>query len=201
MLQRSWTSIVAGTIGVFLVAANAAVAQQMSLAVYNDVSGGETIYNYGSAEDNSWGCSHWGYSTTARLYSPSGRNSSGTAGGLAASTALSFADDSGNWSGVTQGVYNCSCIYGQQAAFGGGMGFSAGRFYGRYWNYGVLCPDGQKNAYLADSCSHQCMTAQACSWANAPYLWDVGVNLSVAGWGVCWHNYQGSNSRGLCVGP
>ncbi len=196
-------STLAGAIGLVLGVAEHGLAQQMSFAVYSDVTlsgDGNTVYNYGSADDNSSGCTHWNYATTAQLNSPTGRSGSGGSSGLSASTSLAFADDSGNWGAVTQGTYNCSCINGSMAAFGSGIGFYVGRFYGRYYNYGVLCPDG-KNAYLADSCNHRCMSAQACSSAQAPFLWDVGVNLDVMGYGVCRHNYQGSNNRGLCVGP
>lgn len=196
-------STLAGVIGLVLGVANQGLAQQMSFAVYNDVTAsgnGITVYNYGSADDNSWGCSHWSYSTTARLYSPTGRSSSRSSSGLSANTSLAFADDSGNWTAVTQGTYRCSCINGNMAAYGGGIGFYAGRFFGRYWNYGTLCPNG-KNGYLADDCSHRCMIAMACSSAQAPYLWDVGVALDVGGYGACHHNFQGSNSRGLCQGP
>ncbi len=188
---------------VLAICANQTCAQQMSFAVYSDVSAsgdGSTIYNYGAAEDHSTGCSHWSYATTCRLYSPSGRNSAGMSSGLSSSTSLSFSEDSGNWTAVTQGTYNCSCIYGQTASFGSGISFYAGRFYGRYYYSGTLCPNGLRD-YWNDSCNHQCMVPMICSSAEAPYLWDVGVSLGVGGWGACKHSLQGSNNRGLCQGP
>jgi hypothetical protein len=193
-------STIAGFTTLVLVIASQGIAQQMSFAVYNDVSAsgsGNTIYNYGSADDNSWGCSHWGYSTTVRLYSPSGRNSS-RSGSLSANTSLAFADDSGNWGAVTQGTYNCSCMYGGTAGFGGGTSFYAGRYQGRYYNWGVYCPDGVRTVFLADACSHPCMDAQQCFASPAPYLWDPGLRLEIGPLGSCIHKLQASNQRGLC---
>src|SRR6266511_878383 len=69
-------STLAGAIGLVLGVAEHGLAQQMSFAVYSDVTlsgDGNTVYNYGSAADNSSGCTHWNYATTAQLNSPTGR--------------------------------------------------------------------------------------------------------------------------------
>ncbi len=87
-------STLAGAIGLVLGVAEHGLAQQMSFAVYSDVTlsgDGNTVYNYGSADDNSSGCTHWNYATTAQLNSPTGRSGSGGSSGLSASTSLAFA--------------------------------------------------------------------------------------------------------------
>jgi hypothetical protein len=175
---------------------------QMSFSVYADatVDSGGMITMWTNVEDHSSGCNHSGYSITARIVSPTGRVAASTSGGLSAVTSMSIGEESGNYAFQTSGQFYCSCAM-IWAGFGGGWGpYYAGKFYGRYYNYTTLCPDG-KNAYLPDACNHRCMVPTACSSAQAPYLWDVGYFHEFFGFGACKHDFQGSNNRGLCSGP
>lgn len=99
-------------------------AQGMSFSVFTDASANSSgvITSYSSAIDNSWGCSHWQYSITASIYSPSNRlGTSGSTSGLSASAVLSINDELGNYYVTTSGNYRCSCIGGGYAGFGGGF--------------------------------------------------------------------------------
>jgi hypothetical protein len=67
---------------------------------------------------SSSGCSHGGYSTTAEIYSPSGRSASSQSSGLSASTFLALNGESGDYTVDTRGTYQCSCIFGGTAGYG-----------------------------------------------------------------------------------
>jgi hypothetical protein len=101
-------------------------AQTMSISVYNDAASNAeaeddayTLYGYSSVDDNSSGCGHSGYFTTTHLTSPSSRHNSTGASGLSSGTSLGFDGEEGSWSIATSGSYQCSCIFGGTAGFGG----------------------------------------------------------------------------------
>lgn len=95
--------------------------QTMSFSVYTDsaVTGdGLTMYMYATTVDNSSGCSHINYASTATIYSPSGRSASSTYSGLYTTTQMATDFEIGEWGLVTTGTYNCSCIGYGQASYG-----------------------------------------------------------------------------------
>lgn len=101
-----------------------AQAQGMNFSVYADASpSSDLAYLYVSSStiDGSWGCSHSNYFSTVSVYSPSNRSSSSSAGGLTASTSIPIAAEFGNYTIATSGTYQCSCIFGGTAGFGGGQ--------------------------------------------------------------------------------
>jgi hypothetical protein len=99
--------------------ATPAAAQTMSFSVNNDTAlAGDGLYLYGDVVDDSSGCSHGGYSTTAEIYSPSGRSASSQSSGLSASTFLALNGESGDYTVDTRGTYQCSCIFGGTAGYG-----------------------------------------------------------------------------------
>lgn len=102
---------------------------QMSFSVYNggSVSNG-VVYANSSVIDNSWGCTHSGYWTSATIRSPSGRSAVGQSSGLQASTSLALAGEFGNYQIVTFGTYYCSCAMAT-AGFGGGQTLPVKRPY------------------------------------------------------------------------
>lgn len=97
-------------------------AQTMSFSVYTNPTAGYGWVNVASSVlDNSSGCSHWGHTTTAAIYSPSSRSASSTSGGMQAGASLSISAEFGTYSTVTTGSYHCSCIFGGNAGYGGGQ--------------------------------------------------------------------------------
>lgn len=134
-----------------------ALAQTMSFSVYTDpASGSGYVYVSSSVLDNSSGCSHWGYLTTAKIYSPSSRSAQSTNGGLSASTSLSLSGEFGTYTTVTTGSYNCSCIFGGLASYGGGQPI-------------VVPKPVYANPY--NSLTDRSGTPASCS--TAPYYWKV----------------------------
>ena len=129
--QSSGVSIVVMAVVGLLAHADAGYTQTMSISVYNDSApSGEgegedeyTVYGYSTVQDNSSGCTHGGYYTTTHLTSPSSRHNSTGASGLASTTTLDFAGEEGTWSVATSGSYQCSCIKGGTAGFGGSAQF------------------------------------------------------------------------------
>jgi hypothetical protein len=123
MNKSNWTTYRIACIlwaPMLIVCAGTLHAQGMSFSVYMDTTPGESsLYMVTSVADNSWGCSHGGYMTTARLTSPSGRTVASQSSGLQASTSLDYNDEYGDYSVATDGSYQCSCIFGGTAGFGG----------------------------------------------------------------------------------
>lgn len=81
-----------------------------------------------------------------------------------------------------------------------GMGIP---FEGRYINTGVHHIDekGTWYQYNADACTHRCMLLGIVKNFGATYAVDHGTRFEIEGLGACHHNYVGSISRGLCIGP
>jgi hypothetical protein len=96
-------------------------AQTMSFSVYTDASSPDdlTLYMTANVVDNSSGCSHGGYTTTAHITSPSGRVAMSTQSGLQSTTSLQILAESGDFQLDTSGQYTCSCIFGGTAGYGG----------------------------------------------------------------------------------
>jgi len=109
-------------VGLAVIAPSVVAAQSMSFSVYTAPSaanGSVTVES--TVLDYSTGCSHWNYATTAKIYSPSNRSATSTSNGLSAYTSLSFDSEFGTYTTATTGTYNCSCIFGSAAGFGGGQ--------------------------------------------------------------------------------
>jgi hypothetical protein len=71
--------------------------------------------------DGRSGCSHSNYFTTVSVYSPSSRSATSSSGGLYASTSIPISAEFGDYTVATTGSYQCSCIFGGTAGFGGGQ--------------------------------------------------------------------------------
>lgn len=103
-----------------------AVGQTMSFSVYHSESlgsGGTIVYATATVSDNSSGCSHGNYSTTIRLYSPSGRSSVSTASGLRVSTSMPVNAEYGTYSISDTVSFQCSCMHYSYVTAGGGGTF------------------------------------------------------------------------------
>ena len=94
----------------------------MSFSIYTDVTQSQnlTMEMYATVIDNSWGCTHSGYMTTAHITSPSGRHASHQSSGLHGSVSIPILDEYGDYTVTTSGSYGCSCIFGGTAGYGGG---------------------------------------------------------------------------------
>jgi hypothetical protein len=93
----------------------------MSISVYTDTTQTVNLMLdvYATVIDNSWGCTHSSYMTTAYIYSPSGRFESNQTVGMYGSVDIAIDDEFGDYSVHTSGTYTCSCIYGGTAGYGG----------------------------------------------------------------------------------
>lgn len=131
-------------------------AQSMSFSVYTNATAGYGNVNIsGSVLDNSTGCSHSGYSTTATISSPSSRGASSTGSGLSASASLAIDGEFGTYSMTVTGSYQCSCIGGGRAGYGGAQSLPVPRpTYAQPYNW-----------------STESGTPNGCS--SAPYYWFV----------------------------
>ena len=89
---------------------------QTSTQVYN-----ASLTAYTNVTDNSWGCVHGGYATTARIYSPTNRTASSQSSGLSASVTLPLNGEYGTFTVVTTVNYGCSCMFNQQVSFSQGV--------------------------------------------------------------------------------
>jgi hypothetical protein len=104
-----------------------AAAQTMSFSVYSDFGPSENdasfdearVYAWGTVSDNSSGCTHSNYQSGTDLFSPSRSDSPGFTGGLQSDTSLLFSAEVGDWTVVTRGTYQCSCMFGGTVGFGG----------------------------------------------------------------------------------
>jgi hypothetical protein len=122
--HRSFIVLLCAVLSVCFPARQAYCQSGMSFSVYTDSSQtSSTLYVYSTVADNSWGCSHGGYSTTANIVSPSNRQAHSTSGGLQASTSLAISNEFGNYNVYTTGSYTCSCIHGTAGYGGGGSTF------------------------------------------------------------------------------
>ena len=84
----------------------------MSFSVYNGGAvGGGNVYANSTVIDNSTGCTHSNYFMRTTITSPSGRLAVGETYGLGVSASLSIAGEFGNYTIVTGGTYNCSCVW------------------------------------------------------------------------------------------
>jgi hypothetical protein len=117
--------VAASAVGVLLVPSLCDLAfgqsSGMSFSVYNNTQ----VYNAsldldGSVLDNSWGCSHGSYSTTARIYSPTNRTAASTSAGLSAEVTLPLNGEYGNFTLVTNVSYTCSCMMNSVVTFSDG---------------------------------------------------------------------------------
>jgi len=105
---------------VILVACGAVAAERhvsgqssgMSISVYTDVYQSEDLNMvvYATVMDNSWGCGHSGYMTTAYITSPEGRFASHQSSGLYGNVSIPIDAEYGDYSVNTSGTYQCSCI-------------------------------------------------------------------------------------------
>lgn len=114
------------TVLAFIATSQVLLAQGMSFSVYNDVAANaSTLYYYSTISDNSWGCSHGSYVSTAHILSPSLRSSSSQWNGLSASASISFSGEYGTYDVYTVGTYHCGCI-GPPGGGGGTAGYGGG---------------------------------------------------------------------------
>lgn len=201
--DKAKLAIILLVLGIAAIRPPNALGQQMSFSVYNDIDvswpSSPAVYNFASVLDNSWGCSHWSYYSTAKVVSPTNRQATSSVSGLNPTVSLSFTDEEGEWYAVTTGTYSCSCIYGGTASFGGGTSVFIHKYEGRYYYVG----EGENgHEYYADSCAHVCQKPVVYQPSfMGPYLWDRGVEYNFYFVGVCKSNYQGSTQRGLCQPP
>lgn len=199
--------LVALVIGAVPAITSPASAQSMSFSVYQDaaLSNAFLVHGYVTVQDNSWGCTHGNYSTTANIYSPTGRNNPGTSGGLYSNTTLSMNGEEGNYTVVGLGSYSCSCSqFGVPGRFGGsrsyGVGLAQTYYQGCYQtgSNSCYCP------YLAcvDGSAPRCgigtatLTVSACTnfmgakygvltWGD-DYWCTLGWSWSATGKGLCY---------------
>jgi hypothetical protein len=144
-----------------------ATSATMSFSVYTAATTGNNetrLYMSASVVDNSQGCSHGNYETTARIVSPSNRTATSTSSGLQASTSIAINAEVGTYQMVTTGCYRCSCIGYGLAGFGSAIPKILQVYHSRYKKGND--PDGTcpslTNRYNADNCSAQCQQAYKC---------------------------------------
>jgi hypothetical protein len=186
------------------------VCQTMSFSTYNDINADSdltTLYGYGSVDDNSSGCSHYNFLTTASIYSPSNRSSSSAQGGYEATTSLSFDAEEGDWAVSDYTTYNCSCMMGGQLAIGMGLPVAVALTatywqapeevyvgsikFCRYW--GLACSGGSPscaNGGVDLEWSTFCPTYARAVYAkfrfsDGSYKCSLGVMFSALGPGEC----------------
>ena len=97
-------------------------AGTMSFSVYSDgaINSSLTlVYNYSNVFDNSSGCTHSNYSTTATIVSPSNRTATLQSSGLHSTTSLSINGEYGTYNFTTSGTFFCGCSQ-MTSGYGGG---------------------------------------------------------------------------------
>jgi hypothetical protein len=116
---------------------------QYSFSDYNDVyasSDASTIYTYATVYDYS-GCNHSQYTTTAKIYSPSGRTASASGPGLSAETGIAVNNEEGSYTSAVNGTFWCP-VGQTYAGFGFGLTITA-RILVSTWttpvSYGIDC--------------------------------------------------------------
>jgi hypothetical protein len=194
-----------------LVAAEAAQAGTMNFSVYIDHAAGSgsnntKLYMYSTAYDNSSGCAHSAYSTTARIYSPSGRLGQTTTSGLSASTNLVVGAEYGSYTLVTNGTYNCSCIGGGTGGYGGTPAVVAIKVFLNSYQKAANntgCPVGV-NRYNAFNCTKQCMESYKCLFGTTKAYaevrgWILGSTCITTSWAG--FDGQGDGYPGCSVQP
>jgi len=152
------------------------MAQGMSFSTYTDYAiGGETtIYMYANTSDNSWGVTHWSYTTTATIYSPSNRSGSSQSNGLQASASIPISGETGYYTMVTTGTYRCSGIFGNVASYGSGINVGVSVYYGRYKKSTENDCSWGRTKYEAHACDHACMEETQCFYASSPFVQHIG---------------------------
>jgi hypothetical protein len=98
------------------------LASGMSFSVYTDIDQTQdfsSMYVHATVIDSSWGCSHYSYMTTTHIYSPSSRYASSQSSGMQSTTSISIEGEYGECTAYTSGLYNCSCMGGGTAGYGG----------------------------------------------------------------------------------
>jgi hypothetical protein len=164
-----------------LLNASPSYAFTMSFSVYTTSAAGSNetrLYMYATVSDNSSGCVHGSYATTARIVSPTNRTATSQSSGLQASTSILFSGEVGNYSLVTTGSYTCSCIGGGTAGFGGSTTALVSVYHGRY----LKGPDPNNDChgvqrYNPYQCAAMCMQPYKC----LPFTTDWAA---VDGWVV-----------------
>jgi hypothetical protein len=157
--------------------AQGAAAQTMSFSTYSDAAANSSgvINMWTTVVDSSSGCSHGNYLTTARVVSPSNRTSSSSSSGLSSSTNLSIDDEWGDYSLVTTGTYQCSCMFNSTISFGAPAVTAAASETTIEVNY----------TYVSHSDDLQ-MQVRRCDYRRCE-----GSNTS------CWNNFQDINAIGV----
>lgn len=173
-----------------------AMAQGMSFSTYTDYAiGGETtIYMYANTSDNSWGVTHWNYTTTARIYSPSNRSGSSQSSGLQASASIAISGETGYYTMVTTGTYQCSGIFGGVASYGSGINVPLSAYYGRYKKSTENDCSLGRTKYEAHACDHACMADTKCFYASSAFVQHIGYVLGstcTPGYAEEWANDDG----------
>ena len=111
---------------VFCLVALPCAAQVMNFSVYTVgtlSSDGSTIFNSVTVQDNSSGCTHSGYITSANISSPDGRYApSGGWSGMVANTNIATNSVFGNYALSGSISYYCSCFRNIAGAGGGIIG-------------------------------------------------------------------------------
>jgi hypothetical protein len=170
MLKRRVLLIVLVLSGAHFGAAPSADAQTMSLSVYTDAYVNEDglFSMWGNVIDNSSGCGHTQYMTTANIQSPSGRVAQRQSSGLASDTSIWVGEDEGSYSAYITGTYLCGCNGppgggGGPAGYGGGQLYSVRPYTARYgWSLrrSDALPHGpnSNDVYERAACTGFCQT-------------------------------------------
>lgn len=159
--------------GLLVSAATPAVAQTMSFSFYKNLTVGSTgrVYADITAYDNSSGCSHSAYSTTATFYGPNSTSSFGY-GSMSASTSLLSGD--GDYTVVPSLQLTCSCMNYSRITVGGPSQTGNRAQFRAVFSYRGL--NGPKYEY-GGMCTHSCQPSRICMSGSNNYAYFNGFKL------------------------
>lgn len=139
-------------------------------------SDGTAVYNSVSVQDNSTGCGHSGYSTTATIYDPSGSQASSGGSGFSASASMPLnADGNFNFGGSV--TYYCSCIQNTAGAGGGVASVPIFRVQAYYYSTGPIFSRCTKMCNVCDNLPFG-------TWSDWQYglFSGAGINVGNTSW-------------------
>ena len=173
----------------------------MNFSVYTVPSlsqDGLTLYSGATIQDNSTGCSHSTYSTSALINGPNSAQASsgplsGMSGmsGMSASTSIAVNDNYGDYSFAGTVSYYCSCI-NNVAGAGGGMTAPLVHIKAHYvWN-----------GYVYKRCNPQCTVCDALTLSffnNWQYGLFDGAEINIGNTSYC--GMRGVQQKDRCYFP